>query len=163
MLCSSIHLYSETNQSEEPSTTTAKSETTETKQFEETSTTLMQGEIIETTTVKEQPTEKKMQGAKRLKRAKIMKATGKLKAKTLKLKLKKIKGVLGYQFRVYKSKQSNKAVWKKTLKKNQTKVILKFKKIAQYKTLYIKARAYTWWNDTKNYGKWSNVKKVKVK
>ena len=100
-------------------------------------------------------------------KAKIIKVTLKKKSATkAKLTLKKIKGVKGYQAAVYKSKKTAKknkeALVKKFVKK--VKITLKSKKFKNKKALYVKARAYIL--DTKGnkvYGKWSKIKKIKIK
>lgn len=94
-------------------------------------------------------------------KASIKKITAKKKAsKKLKVSLKKIQGAKGYQIYVLKSKKAKKALYKKTTKK--LKITLKSKKL-QNKKLYIKVRAYKLDGKKKVYGKWSKVKKVKIK
>lgn len=99
-------------------------------------------------------------------KAKIKKINKKKKAaKKIKLTLKKIKVAKGYQIAVYKTKKNakknKKAIVKKFVKK--TKVTIKSKKFKNKKKLYVKARAYNLNGKTKVYGKWSNIKKVKIK
>lgn len=86
-------------------------------------------------------------------------------AKKVKLTLKKIDGVVGYQVAVYKTKNNAKknknAIVKKIVK--NTKAAIKSKKLKNAKKLYIRARAYIMNGKTKLYGEWSKIKKVKIK
>lgn len=143
-------------------------EITTNKKPVETTTDIRQGEItkpvIEAT--QSQTTEKTTK-VKVPTKAKIKKITPKKKSsKKIKLTLKKIKRANGYQVAIYKTKKNasddTKAVIKKVVKK--TKLTIKSKKIKNKKKLYIKARAYILnANGKKNYGKWSKIKKVKIK
>ena len=99
-------------------------------------------------------------------RAKIKKVSAKKKsAKKVKLTLKKITNAVGYQVAIYKTKKNakknKKAVVKKFTKK--LKVTVKSKKLKNKKKLFVKVRAYVLDGKTKVYGKWSKVKKVKIK
>lgn len=47
--------------------------------------------------------------------------------------------------------------------KSTTKTKYTVKKLKKKKTYYMRVRAYTLWNGKKVYGKWSSVKKVKIK
>ena len=100
-------------------------------------------------------------------KAKIKKITTKKKsAKKVKLTLKKIKGAKGYQVAIYKTKKNAKKNKKATVKKfvKKLKVTIKSKKLKNKNKLYVKARAYVLdTNGKKVYGKWSKVKKVKIK
>lgn len=80
------------------------------------------------------------------------------KGRKIKLSLKKITGVKGYQIRWSDSKKFN-GYWQKSVKKT-TYVIKKLDKKTKY---YIKARAYVMKDNNKLYGQWSKVKKIKVK
>lgn len=87
-------------------------------------------------------------------------------SKKIQVKLKKTKRAKGYQVAVYKSKKKAKknrgTLVKKTYKK--TTFTIKSKKFKKKKKLYVKARAYNFkTGKKKQYGKWSNVKKVKKK
>lgn len=88
------------------------------------------------------------------------------KKKTIKITLKKNKGITGYQVFVSKKKNCKKKLFKKkiTTKKAIKKGILTIKSTKfKAKKLYIKVRAFIEDNDFVNhYGKWSNVKKVKA-
>lgn len=78
------------------------------------------------------------------------------KGKKIAAKWKKIAGVKGYQIQYSTNKNFKKAVKSKNTAK--TSITLKAPK---KKTYYIRVRAYK--GTSKNYGKWSAVKKVKVK
>lgn len=78
------------------------------------------------------------------------------KGKKIVAKWKKIAGVKGYQIQYSANKKFKKAVKSKKTKK--TSITLK---VPKKKTYYIRVRAYK--GTSKNYGKWSAVKKVKVK
>ena len=82
-------------------------------------------------------------------------------AKKIKVTLKKVAGVKGYQVRVLKSKKAKKALVTKNTTK--TKVTIKSKKIKGKKTIFVQARAYVMDGATKIYGAWGKVKKSKAK
>lgn len=114
--------------------------------------------VAPTTTAKEK--------VKKPAKAKIKKINSKKKAaKKVKLSLKNIKGAEGYLVAVYKTKnnakKNKKAIVKKYVKK--TNVIIKSKKLKNKKKLFVKARAYVLDGKKKVYGKWSNIKSVKIK
>ncbi|MFQ9516685.1 MAG: glycoside hydrolase family 16 protein [Eubacterium sp.] len=113
------------------------------------------------TTVKPAETKVKVPGKVKIKKIKAKKKT----AKKVKISLKKISGVSGYQIALYKNKKkakkNKKAIVKKFVKK--AKVTIKSKKLKNKKKLYARARAYNLDGKTKVYGKWSKVKKVKIK
>lgn len=92
---------------------------------------------------------------------KVKKASKKKISANIKISLKKIKGVKGYQIRIYQSKKAKKILVKKSVKKIQ--FTLKNKKLKNKKTLYVSARAYKVSKGTKYYGKWSVRKKVSIK
>lgn len=99
-------------------------------------------------------------------KAKIKKITAKKKsAKKVKISLKKINGAKGYQIAIYKTKKNAKKNKKSIVKKfvNKLKVTIKSKKLKNKKNLYVKARAYKLDGTTKVYGKWSKIKKVKIR
>lgn len=115
------------------------------------------------TTKKEQTTKAKINKPGK---AKITKITSKKKsAKKIKLSLKKISGANGYQIAVYttnkNAKKNKKAIVKKFVKNVNATVTSK--KLKNKKALFVKARAYKSNGNTKVYGKWSEVKKVKIK
>lgn len=100
-------------------------------------------------------------------RMKIKKVSVKKKSsKKIKISLKKLKGAVGYQVAIYKTKKNakknKKALVKKIVKKR--KFTIKSKKLKNKKKLFVRARAYVFdANGKKNYGKWSKIKKVKIK
>ena len=99
-------------------------------------------------------------------RAKINKIQTKKKASNqIKLSLKKIKEAKGYQIAIYKTKKNaqknKKAILKKYVKK--VKLTIKSKKLKNKNLLFVKARAYKLNGNKKIYGKWSKIKKVKIK
>lgn len=66
-----------------------------------------------------------------------------------------------YQVVIAKDKKCRKVLVKKTIKK--IKVTIKNKKLANKKKLYVKARAVKVVSGKTYYGKWSTVKRVKIK
>ncbi len=111
----------------------------------------------------------KIQKPAKVKIKKIFKK--KKSAKKLKVVLKKAKRAKGYQVAVFaskkKAKKAKKALVKKFFKKakylKKPKFTIKSKKLLKRKTLYVRARAFNYIGTKKNYGKWSKMKKVKVK
>lgn len=95
-------------------------------------------------------------------KTKVKKATKKKAAKKAKISLKKVKGAK-YQIQISKAKKFKKKniLVKKTVKK--AKFTIKSKKIKNKKKLYVRARAVKVVNGKKYYGKWSKVKKIKIK
>jgi len=96
-------------------------------------------------------------------KTKVKSATKKLAAKKVSIKLKKINGAKKYQVQISKSKKFTKKniLVKKTVKK--IKVNITSKKIKNKKKLWVRARAIKVVNGKNYTGKWSKVKKVKVK
>ncbi|MCR5544298.1 MAG: DUF6273 domain-containing protein [Eubacterium sp.] len=83
-----------------------------------------------------------------------------VKKNRLTLKWKKIKDAKGYQVQYALNKKFTKS--KKT--KTTTKISYTIKKLKKKKTYYVRVRAYTKDSSGKKvYGKWSKVKKVKIK
>lgn len=127
----------------------------------------------ETTTTKEETTTKKAATpttptaaaqVKAPEKAKISKLSAKKKtSKKISLTIKKIKNVVGYEVQVSTTKKFKKKtiLVKKTVKKQ--KVTINSKKVKNKKKLYVRVRAYRLRGKTKVYGKWSAVKKVKIK
>ena len=74
------------------------------------------------------------------------------------VKWKNVVGISGYQIQYATNKKYKKA--KKTVTHKKQYVI---KKLRKKKNYYIRVRAYTVYNGKKVYGKWSKVKKVKIK
>ena len=74
------------------------------------------------------------------------------------VKWKNVVGISGYQIQYAANKKYKKA--KKTVTQKKQYVI---KKLRKKKTYYIRVRAYTVYNGKRVYGRWSKVKKVKIK
>ncbi|MCH5269064.1 MAG: fibronectin type III domain-containing protein [Lachnospiraceae bacterium] len=92
--------------------------------------------------------------------SKVQKVTAKNKKnKTVTLSWKKVSGAKGYQFQYALNKKFTKS--KKSKLTTKTKVTIK--KLKKKKTYYFRVRAYKLNGKTKVYGKWSSVKKVKIK
>ncbi len=82
------------------------------------------------------------------------------KKKAAVLKLKKVSGAKGYEVVYSTNKKFKKSVKRKTTKK----LSVTLKKLKKNKTYYVKARAYKFdSNGAKVYGKYSKVKKVKIR
>lgn len=157
--------------------TTSEEVTTEEPTSEETTTGTEVTTAVETTTVAPKTTvapttksadEKKIEEFKKAGKAKVKKVTKKKSAKKVKISLKKkLKGVDGYQIRFYKTKKNakknKKAVAKIIVKKNKKNFTVKNKKLAKKKTLFIRVRGYIKVKGKTYTGKWSKVKKVKIK
>ena len=94
-------------------------------------------------------------------RATVVKA--KKSAKKIKVTLKRMSRVSGYQIAVYKSKKNAKKNKKAIVKKHTItlKTKIKSKKFAKRKKLYVRARAYAIVKGKVYYGRWSAIKKVK--
>lgn len=133
--------------------TTSAGVTTVSGQTEKTDKTTVAGTTTVTTTTS---------GAKvSVGKTKVKKVTKKLASGKAKIKLKKIRGAK-YQVKVAAVKKFKK---KNTVTKKVTKAVftIKSKKIKGKKILYIKARAYKVVNKKTYFGKWSKVKRVKMK
>ena len=76
----------------------------------------------------------------------------------LKLLLGKVTGAKGYQLQYALNKKFKK---KKSIQTKKTKYTIK--KLKKKKTYYIRVRAYKMNGKKKVYGKWSTVKKVKIR
>lgn len=100
-------------------------------------------------------------------KAKIKKVKAKKKsAKKVKISLKKIKDAAGYQVAIYKTKKKAKKNKKPLVKKivKKRKFTIKSKKLKQKSKLFIRVRAFILdGNGNKVYGKWSKIRKVKIK
>ena len=84
------------------------------------------------------------------------------KSKKAIIKFAKVKGVSGYEVKISTSKKFTKKTSKsKSLSVKKTSYT--FAKLKTNKVYYAKVRAYKKVNGKKVYGKWSNVKKVKIK
>ena len=88
----------------------------------------------------------------------VLKSVKNKKGKKAVIRWKKVKGASGYQIAYAVNKK-----FKKKKTKNVTKTTVTLKKLKKKKTYYIKVRAYKKIKGEKVYGKWSNVKKVKIK
>lgn len=98
----------------------------------------------------------------------IKSATKKKKQAKLSVKLKaKIASVTGYEIRVFKTKKNAKKVKKaivtKEIKKNVIKLSVKASKLKKVKKAFVRVRTITVFPNMKMCGKWSAVKKVKIK
>lgn len=99
---------------------------------------------------------------------KIVKKIAKKKnAKKIKITIKKLKDVNGYQVYVFKkksfAKKNKKILYKKTITKNTNVLKVSNKKLSKKKTLFVKVRAFKKTNGKNVYGSWSKIAKVKVK
>ena len=81
-----------------------------------------------------------------------------VKGRRIYLKWKKVAGAKGYQLQYATSKK-----FKAKKTKSTTKTKYTVKKLKKKKTYYMRVRAYTLSNGKKVYGKWSAIKKVKVR
>ena len=103
-------------------------------------------------------------------KVKIIKTYSKKKSsKKIRLSIKKVTGAKGYQMAVFKTKTNAKknkhSLVKKVIKQRNVKKIkytIKSKKFKNKKTLYVRIRAYKRYDNTNAYGKWSDVKKIKI-
>ena len=89
----------------------------------------------------------------------ILKSAKNVKGKKLFIKWEKDKNAKGYQI----SYSTNRKLKKNTKIKDITRTTFTVKKLKKKKTYYVRVRAYTLSNGKKVYGKWSSVKKVKIK
>lgn len=111
----------------------------------------------ETTTVSETTTMPETTTVAPLKRVTIKKLTNVKKYK-VKIKINKVTGAKGYQYRYATNKKL-----KKSKVKTTTKTIYTTKKLSKKVWCYVKVRAYRIINGKKSFGKWSKVKSVKVR
>ena len=81
-----------------------------------------------------------------------------IKKRKIKISIKKIKNVAGYQIRWSDSKKFR-GYWQKITKKTQYTL----KKLDKNTRYYIKVRAYVKSGNKKVYGKWSKIRNIKVK
>lgn len=79
----------------------------------------------------------------------------------MKIYLLKVSGANGYQIRIYTSKKNKKALITKNIK--SFRKVFKSKKLKNKKRLYVKARAYRNVGKIKIYGRWSKIKKVRIR
>lgn len=93
-----------------------------------------------------------------IKKTKIKKITKNKVLKKVKVSLKKVKGVSGYQIKISTSKKFKKNKSKgKYFKKNKFVI----RKLKENKIYYIKARTYVIINGSRKYSKWTKVKKLR--
>ncbi|MCR5430041.1 MAG: DUF4430 domain-containing protein [Eubacterium sp.] len=88
----------------------------------------------------------------------VIKSIKNVKGKKAKITVKKLKGATGYVFK-YSKKKSLKGATKKDTKK----LTIKTKKFKKKQTCYARVKAYAVVNGAKVFGKWSKLKKVKIK
>ncbi len=91
-------------------------------------------------------------------KVKSLKVKNKNKGKTV-VSFKKVSGAVGYQIQYAKNKKFTKGKKNKTTKKTTYTI----KKLKKNKTYYFRVRAYKLSGKKKVYGKWSAVKKLKIK
>ena len=86
-------------------------------------------------------------------------------SKKVKIYLLKVSGANGYQIRIYTSKKRAKKNKKALITKNikSFRKVFKSKKLKNKKRLYVKARAYRNVGKIKIYGRWSKIKKVRIR
>lgn len=94
-------------------------------------------------------------------KTRVKKAVRKKGSAKISLKLKRIKGAKKYQVQVAKNKKFKKILIRRTVRKINTKI--SDKKIKNRKKLYVRARAVRMVRGTKYYGRWSGVKRIKIK
>lgn len=135
-------------------TTTAEITTTALETTTEAVTTVVET-TTQTATTKENVITTK---AVKVPKAIITKAEKKKSAKKVKITLKKLKGVTGYQIQISTTKKFKA---KKVIVKNTKKVKVTVKKLKPNKKYYVRARAYKMVNGVKTYGNWSQKKKIK--
>lgn len=90
----------------------------------------------------------------------------KLSAKKITLRIKSVHGATGYTVAIYKTKKAAKKDGKALVvaDSSKIKVKVKAKKLANKKKLFVKVSAYVQLKSgTKVYGKWSKIKRVKIK
>ena len=94
-----------------------------------------------------------------VKKSAIRKAVRTKNNKKIKITLKKVAGVKGYQIQYATSKKFTRKTTKMVKVKKNIKTITKLKR----KVYYIRVRAYKTVKGKIYYSKWSNVKKVRIK
>ncbi len=94
--------------------------------------------------------------------AKVTKVTLKPKKGKLQAKWKKVTGANGYEI-CYSTSKKFKKKKKLTKSKSTKKTKITIKKLKRGKRYFVRVRAYTLQDSKKVYGKWSKVKRVKIK
>ena len=112
-------------------------------------------EGVEPTT--EEATQKETTTAIKLSKVKIKKLTN-VKKYRVKIKINKVSKAKGYQYRYATNKK-----FKKSKVKTTTKTTFTTRKLSKNVRCYVKVRAYATKNKMKVFGRWSNVKSVKVR
>lgn len=101
---------------------------------------------------------------KRPKKTKIIKIKKKKSSKKIKLTLKKVKKVKGYQVQYSISKKFKKGKKKtKKITKKKRKITINLKKLKKRKKYYVRVRTYIVVNNKKIYSKWTKRKIVRFK
>ncbi len=97
----------------------------------------------------------------------VKKIIKKKNAKKIKITIKKLAGVNGYQVYVFKkksfAKKNKKILVEKRITKNRKVLKISNKKLSKKKSLFVKVRAYKKVNGRIVYGSWSKIAKIKVK
>ena len=104
-----------------------------------------------------EPTTEETTAAIKLSKVKIKKLTN-VKKYRVKIKINKVSKAKGYQYKYATNKK-----FKKSKVKTTTKTTFTTKKLSKNVRCYVKVRAYTTKNKMKVFGRWSNVKSVKVR
>ena len=150
-------------------TTRKEQKTTENDNPATETTTKKDGQAVETTTKKvvtSTPEAKSTTSVKAPGKAKIKKIIVKKKAaKKVKIRLKNITGAKKYLVVIYKTrknaKKNKKALVRRISKK--TKITIKSKKLKNRKKLFVRVRAFKFDGNRRVNGKWSAIKRVRIK
>lgn len=97
----------------------------------------------------------------KLAKTKVKKAIKATESKKIKISLKKINGVSGYQIQISKKKNFNSVLIKKKVKKISFTV--SSKRVKKLKKIFVRARVFVKKNGKTRYGDWSKAKRVKIK
>ncbi len=152
-------------------TTVAPTESTTVKPTETTTAKPTEKPTVKPTTIKPKPTQTAPPQTKKkpkVGRAVIIKAKKSSKrARKAFIKIRKVKGISGYQMYFYKTKKKAKKHVKpfrrQTILSNKTPVKVYRKSFRGKKKLYVIARLFKLFKGARVYGSWSKVKKMKVK
>lgn len=113
-------------------------------------------DIPKETTKKEETTKKVI----RVGKISVKKAQKAKKSAKIKISLKAIKNIKGYEVVIAKDKKCKKVLIRKSIKKSN--ISITNKRLKKRNSLYVKARAYIYDGKKKKYGNWSSVKKVMI-
>ena len=91
----------------------------------------------------------------------VKSSTKKKNSKEVKIKLKKVSNVTGYKVQISATKKFKKILIRKTIKK--INFTIKSKKLKKEKKLYVRVRAYKKVHKKIVQGKWSKIKRIKLK